>query len=260
MQLWSLLLPLALLCTALASGPECGMDERSRRARRDTRHSRQLLHTAPGTCATRLARGRRSTAGLEPGHVPRRRQQREVKDEEESLTPSRALYFSGQGDQLRLKADVELPRDAFTLQVWLKAEGGQRSPAVIAGRWPGLLQHHPRSVPGAGLEACVCPGAGCAHTRERPAAHGARAAPLPTRPDRLRPPPLIPGDPRSSADRLEVRAGRKSYVNFCTGGMAAPGGSLVCLLGVRVEVQVGEADLAVGFGLVFRLENCKQSV
>ncbi|NXF77960.1 PAPP1 protein, partial [Sclerurus mexicanus] len=133
MQLWSLLLPLALLCTALASGPECGMDERSRRARRDTRHSRQLLHTAPGTCATRLARGRRSTAGLEPGHVPRRRQQREVKDEEESLTPSRALYFSGQGDQLRLKADTELPRDAFTLQVWLKAEGGQRSPAVIAG-------------------------------------------------------------------------------------------------------------------------------
>ncbi|NWW05014.1 PAPP1 protein, partial [Oreocharis arfaki] len=133
MQLWSLLLPLALLCTALASGPECGMDERSRRARRDTRHSRQLLHTAPGTCATRLARGRRSTAGLEPGHVPRRRQQREVKDEEESLTPSRALYFSGQGDQLRLKADIELPRDAFTLQVWLKAEGGQRSPAVIAG-------------------------------------------------------------------------------------------------------------------------------
>ncbi|NXR28983.1 PAPP1 protein, partial [Cinclus mexicanus] len=133
MQLWSLLLPLALLCTALASGPECGMDERSRRARRDTRHSRQLLHTAPGTCATRLARGRRSTAGLEPGHVPRRRQQREVKDEEESLTPSRALYFSGQGDQLRLKADVELPRDAFTLQAWLKAEGGQRSPAVIAG-------------------------------------------------------------------------------------------------------------------------------
>lgn len=134
MQLWSLLLPLALLCTALASGPECGMDERSRRARRDTRHSRQLLYTAPGTCATRLARGRRSTAGLEPGHVPRRRQQREVEDGEESLTPSRALYFSGQGDQLRLKADIELPRDAFTLQVWLKAEGGQRSPAVIAGR------------------------------------------------------------------------------------------------------------------------------
>ncbi|XP_014807790.1 PREDICTED: pappalysin-1 [Calidris pugnax] len=133
MQLWSLLLPLALLCTALASGPECGMDERSRRARRDTRQSRQLRYTAPGTCATRLARGRRSTAGLEPGHVPRRRQQREVKDEEESLTPSRALYFSGQGDQLRLKADIELPRDAFTLQVWLKAEGGQRSPAVIAG-------------------------------------------------------------------------------------------------------------------------------
>ncbi|EMP38098.1 Pappalysin-1 [Chelonia mydas] len=132
MQLWSLLLPLALLCTAVASGPECGMDERSRRARRDTRHTRQSHYTAPGTCATRLARGRRSTTSLEPLPVPRRRQQREVKGEEDSLTPSRALYFSGQGDQLRLKADIELPRDAFTLQVWLRAEGGQRSPAVIA--------------------------------------------------------------------------------------------------------------------------------
>ncbi|KAH1164839.1 hypothetical protein KIL84_006148, partial [Mauremys mutica] len=100
-------------CAAVASGPECGMDERSRRAKRDTRHTRQIHYTALGTCATR-------------------RQQREVKGEEDSLTPCRALYFSGQGDQLRLKADIELPRDAFTLQVWLRAEGGQRSPAVIA--------------------------------------------------------------------------------------------------------------------------------
>ncbi|XP_074067840.1 pappalysin-1 isoform X2 [Macrotis lagotis] len=133
MQLWSLVLTLGLLCGALASGAECGMDERSRRARRDTRPSRHLHSAAPGTCATRLARGRHSPSGWEPLRAPRRRQQREVKGEEDSLIPSRALYFSGQGDQLRLKADVELPRDAFTLQVWLRAEGGQRSPAVIAG-------------------------------------------------------------------------------------------------------------------------------
>ncbi|XP_056678147.1 pappalysin-1 isoform X2 [Monodelphis domestica] len=133
MQLWSLVLTLGLLCGALASGAECGMDERSRRARRDTRPSRHLHSAAPGTCATRLARGRHSPAGWEPLRAPRRRQQREVKGEEDSLIPSRALYFSGQGDQLRLKADIELPRDAFTLQVWLRAEGGQRSPAVIAG-------------------------------------------------------------------------------------------------------------------------------
>ncbi|XP_020846268.1 pappalysin-1 [Phascolarctos cinereus] len=133
MQLWSLVLTLGLLCGALASGAECGMDERSRRARRDTRPSRHLHSAAPGTCATRLARGRHSPSGWEPLRAPRRRQQREVKGEEDSLIPSRALYFSGQGDQLRLKADIELPRDAFTLQVWLRAEGGQRSPAVIAG-------------------------------------------------------------------------------------------------------------------------------
>lgn len=210
MQLWSLLLPLALLCTALASGPECGMDERSRRARRDTRHSRQLLHTAPGTCATRLARGRRSTAGLEPGHVPRRRQQREVKDEEESLTPSRALYFSGQGDQLRLKADVELPRDAFTLQVWLKAEGGQRSPAVIAGRSGRACGCSiPRSVPAAGgwRRACVSGSGLCA---PGPAGLGAPAGLR--RWQRLCQhasafsfsPRTYSGRSRSSADRLEV--------------------------------------------------------
>lgn len=133
MQLWSLLLPLALLRTALASGAECGMDERSRRARREARPGRPLPRAAPGTCATRLARGRRSTPGLEPGHGPRGRRQREVPAGQESLSPSRALYFTGDGDQLRLKAEIELPRDAFTLQVWLNAEGGQRSPAVIAG-------------------------------------------------------------------------------------------------------------------------------
>lgn len=151
---------MGLLCGALASGAECGMDERSRRARRDTRPSRHLHSAAPGTCATRLARGRRSPSGWEPLRAPRRRQQREVKGEEDSLIPSRALYFSGQGDQLRLKADIELPRDAFTLQVWLRAEGGQRSPAVIAGRWPGCrcpVPFPPGGRPrGARARLCMC--------------------------------------------------------------------------------------------------------
>ncbi|XP_015263086.1 PREDICTED: pappalysin-1 [Gekko japonicus] len=136
MQLWTSLLPLALLCAAaaaaaLAGGPECGLDERSRRARRDTRQARHFHSPAPGTCATRLARGRRSASGgLEPPRLPRRRQPREARG---SRAPSRALYFGGQGAPLRLKADLELPRDAFTLQAWLRAEGGQKAPAVIAG-------------------------------------------------------------------------------------------------------------------------------
>lgn len=51
----------------------------------------------------------------------------------------------------------------------------------------------------------------------------------------------------SSADRLEVWARGKSYVNFCIGEMAVPWGSFSVFLGARIEVQVEEAALAVGF-------------
>ncbi|XP_030016504.1 pappalysin-2 [Sphaeramia orbicularis] len=46
-----------------------------------------------------------------------------------------ALYFSGRREQLKLKsaAGVELPRAKFSLELWVKPEGGQSNPAVIAG-------------------------------------------------------------------------------------------------------------------------------
>lgn len=46
-----------------------------------------------------------------------------------------ALYFSGRREQLKLKpaAGVELPRAMFSLELWVKPEGGQSNPAVIAG-------------------------------------------------------------------------------------------------------------------------------
>ncbi|XP_069565911.1 pappalysin-2 [Brachyistius frenatus] len=46
-----------------------------------------------------------------------------------------ALYFSGRREQLRVKleAGVELPRATFSLELWVKPEGGQSNPAVIAG-------------------------------------------------------------------------------------------------------------------------------
>lgn len=46
-----------------------------------------------------------------------------------------ALYFSGRREQLKLKpaAGVELPRATFSLELWVKPEGGQSNPAVIAG-------------------------------------------------------------------------------------------------------------------------------
>lgn len=46
-----------------------------------------------------------------------------------------ALYFHGRREQLRLKptAGVELPRATFSLELWVKPEGGQSNPALIAG-------------------------------------------------------------------------------------------------------------------------------
>lgn len=158
MRLWSWVLRLGLLSAALG----CGLAERPRRARRDPRAVRPPRPAAgPATCATRAARGRRASPPPPPGgaweavRVPRRRQQRAARGSEEPSPPSRALYFSGRGEQLRLRADLELPRDAFTLQVWLRAEGGQKSPAVITGKAKGvsLSRGQPRLVSAGPSEA-----------------------------------------------------------------------------------------------------------
>ncbi|XP_040178685.1 pappalysin-1 [Rana temporaria] len=121
------LLPaVGLLSAALAGGAtKCGMDESLQRARRTVRKGRSLRSAQEGSCATSLARGRRSAGGHLRSH------QREASPQ----APGAALYFTGRGDQLRLNATggTELPRDTFTLEVWLRAEGGQMSPAVIAG-------------------------------------------------------------------------------------------------------------------------------
>ncbi|CAH2315900.1 Pappalysin-1 [Pelobates cultripes] len=132
MLLWSLLLPFGLLCATLASASVCGMDENSQGFRRSVRKPRSLRNIPGGSCATSLARGKRSLGLLEQLRIPLRRKQKatEVAD---YLVPGKAVYFTGHRDQLRLKAGNELPREMFTVQVWLKAEGGQKSPAVIAG-------------------------------------------------------------------------------------------------------------------------------
>ncbi|KAM8728606.1 pappalysin-2 [Acanthopagrus schlegelii] len=46
-----------------------------------------------------------------------------------------ALYFSGRREQLKVKptAELELPRAKFSLELWVKPEGGQSNPATIAG-------------------------------------------------------------------------------------------------------------------------------
>uniref|UniRef100_A0A803VPR2 Pappalysin 2 n=1 Tax=Ficedula albicollis TaxID=59894 RepID=A0A803VPR2_FICAL len=46
-----------------------------------------------------------------------------------------ALYFSGGREQLAARAEAlpAVPRQEFTLELWVKAEGGQNNPAIIAG-------------------------------------------------------------------------------------------------------------------------------
>ncbi|RXN20770.1 pappalysin-2 isoform X1 [Labeo rohita] len=46
-----------------------------------------------------------------------------------------AVYFSGQAEQLKVNPalGIELPRSKFTLELWVKPEGGQNNPAIIAG-------------------------------------------------------------------------------------------------------------------------------
>ncbi|KAJ8406181.1 hypothetical protein AAFF_G00304120 [Aldrovandia affinis] len=45
------------------------------------------------------------------------------------------MYFKGQREQLRARpgAGVELPRAQFSVELWVKPEGGQSNPAIIAG-------------------------------------------------------------------------------------------------------------------------------
>ncbi|XP_006887773.1 PREDICTED: pappalysin-2 [Elephantulus edwardii] len=45
------------------------------------------------------------------------------------------VYFSGRQERLLLRPEVlaEIPREAFTVEAWVKPEGGQNNPAIIAG-------------------------------------------------------------------------------------------------------------------------------
>ncbi|MGH0127431.1 UNVERIFIED_CONTAM: hypothetical protein FKN15_073460 [Acipenser sinensis] len=45
------------------------------------------------------------------------------------------MYFSGKKEQVKLHptSELELPRSEFTVELWVKPEGGQSNPAIIAG-------------------------------------------------------------------------------------------------------------------------------
>jgi len=80
-----------------------------------------------------------------------------------------AVYFRGQAEQLKVNPafGIELPRSRFTLELWVKPEGGQNNPAIIAGGC-GFI-HHSHYLKSlfmlkAGMQlfffVCVCVGRG----------------------------------------------------------------------------------------------------
>lgn len=131
MKLWTSPWVSCLVILILCFGSECGTVRRKGRSKRELVRIREAKATIPGACATRLPRGKRSLPGLERRVLRQRR--RSSHAEENSLDRGKAVYFTGRGDQLRLKPGVEIPRGNFTLEMWIKPEGGQRSPTVIAG-------------------------------------------------------------------------------------------------------------------------------
>lgn len=132
MKLWTSPWVSCLVILLLCFGSECGTVRRKGRSKRELVRIREAKATIPGACATRLPRGKRSLPGFERRLLRQRR--RSALTEENSLDRGKSVYFTGRGDQLRLKPGVEIPRGNFTLEMWIKPEGGQRSPTVIAGR------------------------------------------------------------------------------------------------------------------------------
>ncbi|ROL42568.1 hypothetical protein DPX16_13975 [Anabarilius grahami] len=94
---WLLCLLLFIVCL----GSECGTPRRIVRSKRDLVRIREARSTFPGACATRLPRGKRSLPGID------RRSPRLSQAGENSPGRRRAVYFTGRGDQLRLKPNAE---------------------------------------------------------------------------------------------------------------------------------------------------------
>lgn len=65
------------------------------------------------------------------------------------------LYFSGKRERLLLRPEVlaEIPREAFTVEAWVRPEGGQSNPAIIAGNVP--LYSWAFSGPGGGVASSI---------------------------------------------------------------------------------------------------------
>ncbi|XP_047561665.1 pappalysin-2 [Lutra lutra] len=139
----------AATVTTTFVGPKEPQPDSRRKGRVKTRHRRQVVKGQAG--------GVRGDPGVSPRHFqpwPKHPLVHGVRTsltqdsiqkgggdphwEAETLNPHGGLpvlYFSGRRGRLLLRPEVlaEIPREAFTVEAWVKPEGGQNNPAIIAG-------------------------------------------------------------------------------------------------------------------------------
>lgn len=139
---------------ATIRGPKEPQPESRRKGRAKTRHRRQAVKGQAG--------GMLGDPGVSPWHFqswPKHPLVHGVRTSlaEDSIQknggdPSReaetfnphgglpVLYFSGRRGRLLLRPEVlaAIPREAFTVEAWVRPEGGQNNPAIIAGNGPLL--------------------------------------------------------------------------------------------------------------------------
>ncbi|XP_044243829.3 pappalysin-2 [Ursus arctos] len=139
----------AATVTTTFVGPKEPQPESRRKGRAKIRHRRQVVKGQAG--------GVRGDPGVSPRHFqpwPKHPLVRGVRTsltedsiqkgggdphwETETFNPHGGLpvlYFSGRRGRLLLRPEVlaEIPREAFTVEAWVKPEGGQNNPAIITG-------------------------------------------------------------------------------------------------------------------------------
>ncbi|KRY41222.1 Pappalysin-1 [Trichinella spiralis] len=69
---------------------------------------------------------------LDHRYHPNVRHPRSISNGGDYSATTKAIYFDGQERTIRLQDVGQLPRDQFTLTVWIRPEGGQGDPAIIA--------------------------------------------------------------------------------------------------------------------------------
>nr|XP_035973072.1 pappalysin-2 isoform X1 [Halichoerus grypus] len=139
----------AATITTTFVGPKEPQPESRRNGRAKTRHRRQVVKGQAG--------GVRGDPGVPPRHFQPRPEHPLVHGGRTSLTADSiqkgggdphweaetfnprgglpVLYFSGRRGRLLLRPEVpaDIPREAFTVEAWVRPEGGQNNPAIIAG-------------------------------------------------------------------------------------------------------------------------------